>query len=476
MAPQRFREQFAQIQRSMPGTPLAVGPDEAGEFLYEKGVVLARDGEEARVVEDTVRRHFTTSDGLSPDRVRRAGPGTNRSGITRIQVADPGEGDGSGDPAVAGALRALSATEERAGRRLVSRNHVVSIAVNACPGDEPVPVPPGAQPNPAAAGAAHDPDSAVGVLVVDTGLMRDHRSYPPLAHTCGDAQIEECGDDGVLKQYCGHGTFIAGLVAAVAPNTDITVRNTLNDAGAVLESEFGEKLFEAVDRGGWPDIISLSAGTSNGRTDGLLGVQAFMEELREQPTLLVAAAGNNGSATPFWPAAYAALPGYENAVLSVGALRGDGESGACFSNHGDWVKAYAPGERLIGALTGFDTPVPYVYQHSTYDACRYGFTYACTCHHPRHTGVLSEDGGSAKPDQVMFEGLAQWSGTSFAAPVAVGMIAAHMTARAQTDPREARRQLMDAATELAEVRGAHVPALVPPTWRPMGVSLPSART
>src|SRR5687767_9259667 len=99
MAPQRFREQFAQIQRTMPDVPLAMGPDDAGEFLYEKGVVLARDGEEARVVEDTVRQHFTTFAGLSADQVRRASPGTNRSGITRIQVADPGQGDGSGDPA-----------------------------------------------------------------------------------------------------------------------------------------------------------------------------------------------------------------------------------------------------------------------------------------------------------------------------------------------------------------------------------------
>src|SRR5690606_19944972 len=188
--------------------------------------------------------------------------------------------------------------------------------------------------------------------------------------------------------------------------------------------------------------ISLSAGTANGRTDGLLGVDAFMEELRERHTLLVAAAGNNAGAMPFWPAAYATLPGYENAVLSVGALRSDGEYGACFTNHGPWVRVYAPGERLTGPLTGFDTPVPYVYQHSTYEECRYGFSYACTCSHPRHTGVLSEENGSAKPDQVMFEGLAQWSGTSFATPVVAGLIAAHMTAQAETDPRKARRQLL----------------------------------
>ncbi|WP_282701757.1 S8/S53 family peptidase [Streptomyces sp. CC219B] len=472
MAPQRFHEQFEQIQRCMPDVPLAMGPDDSAEFLYEKGVVLARDGEEARVVEDTVREHFTAFTGLTTDHVRRASPETNRSGITRIQVGDPGHGDRRGDRSVAGALRALREVEGRAGRRLVSRNHVVSIAVNACPGDEPVPAPLTQPPNPAAAATPYDPDTAVGVLVIDTGLMKDYRSYPLLARTEGDPQIRECDDDGVLQQYVGHGTFIAGLLAAVAPNTDITVRNTLNDAGAILESEFGDKLFEAVDQGGWPDILSLSAGTSNGRTDGLLGLDAFMEELREQHTLLVAAAGNNGSATPFWPAAYADLPAYADSVLSVGALRGDGEFGACFSNHGGWVKAYAPGERLTSSLTGFDVPVPYVYQHSTYDACRYGFAYLCTCQSPRHTGNLTEERAAVatgKPDQVMFEGFAHWSGTSFATPVVAGMIAEHMTAHKETDPRAARKQLLAGNTEFAEVRGAHVPALRPLTWRPVPV-------
>ncbi|MGV9992114.1 S8/S53 family peptidase [Streptomyces sp. NPDC003374] len=471
MAPRRFHEQFDQIQRSMPDVPLAMGPDDSAEFFYEKGVVLAREGEEARLVEDTVRTHFTQAPGLTADHVRRASPETNRTGITRIRVGDPGQGDRTGDPAVAHAMRALREHEGRAGRRLVSRNHVVSIAVNACPGDEPVPAPLTAGTNPAPADAAYDADTAVGVMVVDNGLTHDYRAVPLLAHTEGDVQAGETDEQGVLRQYAGHGTFIAGLLAAVAPNTDITVKGTLNDAGAVLESDFGHRLFEAVDAGGWPDIISLSAGTSNGRTDGLLGVDAFMRELRSRGTLLVAAAGNNASATPFWPAAYADLPGYAESVLSVGALRGDGEHGACFSNHGAWVKAYAPGERLTGVLTGFRAPVPYVYQHSTYDACRFGFTYACTCQSPRHTGVLSEgqDGAPGKPDQVMFEGYAHWSGTSFATPLAAGMVAAHMTAHKERDPRAARRELLRANTGYAEVRGAHVPALRPPTWSPVPV-------
>ncbi|MDN3025589.1 S8/S53 family peptidase [Streptomyces sp. S.PB5] len=464
MAPQRFPEQFDQIQRSMPDVPLAMGPDDAAEFIYEKGVVLARDGEEAALVENTVRDHFTAATGLSGDQVSRVSPQTNRSGITRIQVGDPNHGDRLADRAVANALRAMREPEGRARRRLVSRNHVVSIAVNSCPGDEPVPAPLNRGTNPAPAEAAHTSDTAVGVLVIDNGLTHDYSLVPLLSHVQGDLHGTETDEQGNLKQYVGHGTFIAGILAAVAPNTDITVRNTLNDAGAILESDFGEALFAAVDQNGWPDIISLSAGTSNGRTDGLLGVDAFMRELRQQRTLLVAAAGNNASASPFWPAAYASLPEYASSVLSIGALRDDGDHGACFSNHGYWVNAYAPGERLTSTLTGFDAPVPYVYQHSTYDACRFNFTYLCTCQHPRHSGVLSDTGGTATPGRVMFDGFAQWSGTSFATPVAAGLVAAYMTANKESDPRVARQQLLAANTEFAEVRGAHVPALIPPTW------------
>ncbi|MFJ5028118.1 S8 family peptidase [Streptomyces sp. NPDC088560] len=475
MAPQRFHEQFDHIQRSMPGTALAMGPDDSGHFLYERGVVLARDGEEARLVEDTVRAHFTVTAGLVPDHVRRDGPQTNRTGVTRIRIGDPAEGD----DAVPHALRALREAEGRHGRRLVSRNHVVHIAVNACPGDEPVPVARTRQANPAVAedrhGARSD-EGRVGVLVIDTGLVHDHAAYPPLAHTTGDDQPAETDADGVLRQYVGHGTFIAGILAAVAPHTEVTVRNTLSDAGAILESEFGARLFDAVDGGGWPDIISLSAGTTTeGVTDGLIGLDAFMAELREQRTLLVAAAGNNSSHAPFWPAAYAGLPAYRDSVLSVGALSADGECEACFSNHGPWVQVFAPGERLTSALTGFDTPVPYVYQHSTYEACRFDYDYACTCQFPRHTGALSESREStgAKPHQVMFDGLAQWSGTSFATPVVAGLVAAHMTAYGERDPRAARDALLAAATGSAEVRGARVPVLRPPTWRPAAVVDPA---
>ncbi|WP_433239925.1 S8/S53 family peptidase [Streptosporangium sp. CA-135522] len=470
MAPDRFREQFDQIQRAMPDIPLAAGPDDAPEFLYEKGYVLARDGEDARLVVDAVIDRFREIPGRE-QLVRRIESEDDRSGVSRIQVGDPAEGDGWSDRNVSDALRALRDLEHRAGRRLVSRNHMVSIAVNCCPGDEPVPVPPMLPPNPGVVQGAYSEDGAVSVLVVDTGLVHDYETYGWEERVRGDLREVEIDQKGVLRQYVGHGTFIAGLIAAVAPNTTIRVRNTLRNAGAIREHELGKKLFEAVD-GGWPDIISLSAGTPNGCPRTLKGLEPFMEALRAQPrTLLVAAAGNNASASPFWPAAYAALPEYEDAVVSVGALRSDGEFGACFSNYGPWVTVYAPGERLTGSFTGMGDPVPYKYQHSTFDRCRYGFSYTCTCQSPEHVGELSEERSPtpAPVETVLFDGLAQWSGTSFATPLAAAMIASYMTANKETDPRLAARELFAANTGRAEVRGACVPALRPPTWSPTPV-------
>lgn len=54
-------------------------------------------------------------------------------------------------------------------------------------------------------------------------------------------------------------------------------------------------------------------------------------------------------------------------------------------------------------------------------------------------------------------------------PLVAGLVAAHMTAHRLTDPRAAARRLLATASEFAEVRGAHVPALLPPTWQPARV-------
>ncbi|MEU8380794.1 S8/S53 family peptidase [Streptosporangium sp. NPDC048865] len=481
MAPDRFQEQFDQIQAAMGDEIVLAAGFEGPErmFLYEKGYILARR-EDAGDVASTVRDAFVRDRGDDQAEIVRVEEDESPGGVFRIRVGEPDRRERSEDRDVSDALRAVEDLERDNKRRMASRNHIVSIAVNCCPGDEPVPVARCESPNPAVAEFSGEGDAPVSVLVVDTGLVENYRSHPWMHRVDGMGKEIEVDKEGILKQYVGHGTFIAGLVSAVAPGADVTVHGTLVDAGAISEKALGDKLLGGMlpaER--WPDIISLSAGTPTTCAQALLGLECFMDALMRHPeTLLVAAAGNNGNDVRFWPAAYADHPEYAGAVVSVGALRKDGAARACFSNHGTWVTTYAPGERLVSAFTAVDdTPVAYDYQHSTFDHCRYGHNYDCTCQFPPHRGELTENmkaSPTAIRERVLFDGLAEWSGTSFATPLVVGMIANHMMRYRGTGSREAAMRLLNETPSRTQT--VSTPALIPSTWTPASVqSVPVPR-
>jgi subtilisin family serine protease len=206
-----------------------------------------------------------------------------------------------------------------------------------------------------------------------------------------------------IPRYTGHGTFIASIVRAMAPRAQVRVARIFKCAGASFESDVVTALYQVMD---WaPDVISLSAGTHTWLDHGLLSFRFFIDgPLRERTgTVLVAAAGNDGLDWKFSPAKM-------KGVLSVGALAVNGDERAWFSNYGDWVKVYAPGEDLVhayasGAYRYYETP-----------------------------GRANET----------FDGMASWSGTSFSTPVVSGLIAARMSGTGET-AREAARSLLSLA-------------------------------
>ncbi len=342
------------------------------DFVYEEGALLVRDAYVDRV--RTVVGGGDVMDGLI-------------GGVTHYSLA------GARMPTVA---EALAAIDGRLGAGAATPNHVLSISpVHLCPATEPDAVPADAAPLPSVGPAA---GSGVSIYVVDTGLLADAASHPWLEGVTGEEEKLPAAADGTVEipPYAGHGTFIAGVARCAAPEAGVHVTRLLSLAGATLETDIVRHLDAALGHG--PDIISLSAGGTSRNDLPLLGFEMFWERYRKHKgTVLVAAAGNNSSRRPFWPAA---LPG----VVSVGALAADLRSRAYFSDYGPWVDVYAPGERLINA-----------YARGSY---RY--------HEPPRTGERRE-----------FWGMALWSGTSFATPFVAGLVAARMSRTGENGRRAA---------------------------------------
>jgi subtilisin family serine protease len=251
------------------------------------------------------------------------------------------------------------------------------------------------------------------VSVVDSGWHSAAASDPLTPWLAGVTGDEEDIDPSNIHPYGGHGTFIAGVVRSLAPASQVRVEGFLTHGGAAFESEMIAQLCEALALG--PDIISFSAGTTTRGNRPSLGFEIFYDKFLSQVkgTVLVAAAGNDGTREPFWPAAFPW-------AVSVGAID-EAEVRADFSNFGSWVDVYALGVDLVNA-----------YPHGTFVT--------------REPPVIGEERH--------FEGLARWSGTSFSTPVVAGHIAARMS-RTGLSARHAADQI------LAEARARAVPGVGP---------------
>jgi subtilisin family serine protease len=259
------------------------------------------------------------------------------------------------------------------------------------PADEPTAIP-DAGPAPAAA----DPAAAeVTVAVLDTGITAHpwftERSWWA-GVTADQLEIPDGDLDGSPDKQAGHGTFVVGVLLRRAPSARVLVRRLLSGDGVCDEVHLIEALHglraDAIASGRPVQLVNLSFGcyTYDDRPSVL--VSEAVAALGRH-AVLVAAAGNAHTDRPFWPAAL-------KNVIAVGALDPAGRARATFSNSGWWVEACAVGQDVHSAYTSAD--------------------------------------GSA--------GFARWSGTSFAAPVVTGAIAA-LAAQRGVDVATAADLLLD---------------------------------
>ena len=307
-------------------------------------------------------------------------------------------------------LDLLRLIEDELGEGIATPDHVLTAAtLHPCSATEPEPPYPTAGPYPP---VCRDGGDRVRIYQADTGLVTGAaETFPWLAGVSGDPDPRESG--GTILPYGGHGTFVAAVLRCMAPEAQVHVANVFDIAGSARESDVAIRLKAAFGFGF--EILHITASCLTWKNIPPLALEGFLELLRPyKGVLCVAEAGNNYTARPAWPGAF-------SEVLSVGALATDWRHRADFSNHGGWVDVYAPGENLINAI-GSGT---YTYQ-------------------------VSPNVGQVKT----FSGLAQWSGTSFSAPIVTGLIAARM-ARCGESAREA------AAVLLAKARAQAIPGVGP---------------
>ncbi|GAB2505964.1 hypothetical protein GCM10027063_51450 [Promicromonospora xylanilytica] len=256
----------------------------------------------------------------------------------------------------------------------------------------------------------------------------------PIGTSAEDEPLYDCEVRGrrrdradELDTYAGHGTFVAGVVHQVCPDAAILPVRVFGGDGRVSEWDLArtlEKLLEyhlrgvAGQEGFHPvDVVVLSAGfyaehpEDDDDYEGVL--RGRLRDLRRVGVLVVLSAGNDGSARPTYPAAWAPKvyrteagavprdpsdlrPDY-TPLLAVTAMNPDG-SLADFSNDGPWVTAVRNGVRVVSSMP------------TTFDGSQ----------EPWKSG----DGlrQSLDPDNFV-GGFGTWSGTSFAAPTLAGELA-----------------------------------------------------
>ncbi len=253
----------------------------------------------------------------------------------------------------------------------------------------------------------------------------------------------------------GHGTFMAGLVHMFCPDADILDIRVVDSYGVVVESTLVHTLAQllelcrrhfAGEPGGHPiDVVVLSSGYYHETPEGSLFapiLSVLFEALGELGVVTVAAAGNDGTSRPMFPAAFApwsdglgpvAEPGGAP-VVSVGALNPDGTD-ALFSNVGPWVRAWGHGASVVSTMPG---------------------TYAQSLRPPPRETAFGRVRGGLDPDDYR-AGFAVWSGTSFAAPVLAGQMSSRIQRQLATeadlyDAPSAVRRAWEAVEACTEIR------------------------
>ena len=221
----------------------------------------------------------------------------------------------------------------------------------------------------------HTGSSKIIVAVVDSGVDYKHRDlqdniWVNQTELNGVADVDD-DDNGYIDDIygydfinndsdpiddLGHGTHCSGIIAAggnngldisgVCWNAKIMALKFLNAAGEGYTSDAVVAFYYAVENGA--DVISNSWGGD----DYSETLEEAIDYAHSQGVIMVAAAGNDYSDSPLYPA-------YYEHMIAVAATNSN-DAKASFSNYGDWVDIAAPGVDILSLrATGTSRGTPY---------------------------------------------------------------------------------------------------------------------
>ncbi|MCK7592790.1 S8 family serine peptidase [Pseudomarimonas salicorniae] len=188
--------------------------------------------------------------------------------------------------------------------------------------------------------------NGVMVCVIDSGLKADHEDF-------AGVDIRGGYPSGWNTDTCGHGTHVAGTVAAQDNNVGVVgvspgvvslyivryfggANCGLNYASTLIDA--ANRCKTAADAAGKKLVINMSLGGSGSSTTERNSFQSLLD----QGVLSIAAAGNDGNSSLSYPASY-------DAVMSVAAIDSN-KAKADFSQFNSQVEISGPG---VGVLSTY---------------------------------------------------------------------------------------------------------------------------
>lgn len=183
----------------------------------------------------------------------------------------------------------------------------------------------------------------IRLAIVDSGIAAGHPDF------VGRIAVQKdfVNNDPIAEDNDGHGTHVAGVAGANTGNRygvaggcfacGLIIAKVLGSGGG-YDSDIADGIIWSANNGA--HVINLSFGGP--------GSSSVLENSVNFATgkgaVLVAAAGNEDTSIPIYPAAY------PNVIAVAATDKYDRR--ASFSNYGDWVDIAAPGVNIVSTLPG----------------------------------------------------------------------------------------------------------------------------